>query len=71
MKSYQPFVHFTNKILPGTKVFGVSASPRKGGNSDILLRHILKGVDAGNVPADSIRLADISYDPCIGCEHNW
>lgn len=55
-------------VPPEPKVMGFSGSPRKGGNSDILLRHILNGVIENQLPADSLRLADCQFQPCIGCE---
>lgn len=54
--------------LPGPKVLGVSGSPRKGGNSDVLLTHILKGVNQNKLPATGVKLRDYQYQGCIGCE---
>ena len=53
---------------PEKGVFGLSGSPRKGGNSDVLLKHILKGVKQKNVPVENVRLFNYQYQPCIGCE---
>lgn len=53
---------------PKSKVVGIGGSPRKGGNSDILLKHILKGVAENKTTADSLQLRDIHYQGCIGCE---
>jgi multimeric flavodoxin WrbA len=53
---------------PEKRVFGLSGSPRKGGNSDVLLKHILKGVNENKVPAEAVRLCNYDYQPCIGCE---
>jgi multimeric flavodoxin WrbA len=51
-----------------TKVLGVSGSPRKGGNSDILLEAILRG--AGDVvpETETVHLRDYQYQSCTGCE---
>ena len=54
--------------LPKQAVLGVGGSPRKGGNSDVLLKHILKGVIENQITADSLQLRDIQYQGCIGCE---
>ena len=51
-----------------SQVVGVSGSPRKGGNSDVLLKYILKGVAAGCVIAADVKLRDYQYQACIGCE---
>lgn len=53
---------------PTTSVIGFSGSPRKNGNSDILLKNILSGVDLGGVSSDHINLTDIDFSGCIGCE---
>ena len=53
---------------PDKRVFGLSGSPRKGGNSDVLLTHILKGVKQNEVPVEKVRLFNYQYQPCIGCE---
>ena len=59
----------TNSVyLPDKRVFGLSGSPRKGGNSDVLLKHILKGVKQNGVDVENVRLRDYEYQPCIGCE---
>ncbi len=50
------------------KVLGISGSPRKGGNSDVLLKHILAGVKNAGAITEEIRLQDYQFQPCIGCE---
>ena len=50
------------------KVLGVGASPRKGGNSDVLLQHIVRGVSKNGMFAGSLQLRDYRYGGCIGCE---
>jgi len=69
MTSFQTLMQQDIKNLsPEPKVIGFSGSPRKGGNSDILLRHILNGVTENELFSDSLRLADCQFQPCIGCE---
>jgi len=53
---------------PEPKVLGIGGSPRKGGNSDVLLNHILKGVDENPLTVDKVHLRDYQYQGCIGCE---
>lgn len=49
------------------KVLLLSASPRKGGNSDILCDEFMKGaIDAGN-DAEKIFLRDKKINYCTGC----
>ena len=50
------------------KVLGIGGSPRKGGNSDILMRYFLRGVGNGIVAAEEIQLRDYQFQSCIGCE---
>ena len=55
-------------ILPEQEILAIGGSPRIHGNSDVLLKHILKGVQEKNVPAEGIHLRDYYFKPCIGCE---
>ena len=55
-----------NLIKP--KVLAVGASPRKGGNSDVLLGHFLAGAKRARAEAEEIQLRDCQITPCIGCE---
>jgi len=48
------------------KILGISGSPRKGGNSDIFLQHVLKG--AGSISTEAVHLRDYQFQSCIGCE---
>lgn len=50
------------------KVLGIGGSPRKGGNSDILLKRLLKGARGEGVAAEGVQLRDYQFQPCIGCE---
>ena len=59
--------HFMNRT-PGRAVLGIGGSPRRGGNSDVLVDSILKGVREKNVGTQSVHLRDFYYQPCIGCE---
>lgn len=58
----------TENLLPENKVLGVAGSPRKNGNSDVLLRQVLKGVKQENMECGAIQLRDIQFQGCIGCE---
>ena len=50
------------------KVLGISGSPRKGGNSDILLQSFLEGARRGGCDTEVINLTDYQFQSCIGCE---
>ncbi len=58
----------TENLIPGNKVLGVAGSPRKNGNSDVLLKQVLKGVRMKSVESSFIQLRDIQFQGCIGCE---
>lgn len=64
--------HLMQKVIavefPQPKVLGIGGSPRKGGNSDVLLKYLLKGVSANGIAAVSLQLRDFQYQGCIGCE---
>ncbi len=50
------------------KILCVEGSPRKGGNSDILMRHMVKGSRDNNVPVEEILLRNYRFQSCSGCE---
>jgi multimeric flavodoxin WrbA len=50
------------------KVLGIGGSPRKGGNSDILLQRLLKGARDEGAATEEVLLRDYQFQPCIGCE---
>ena len=50
------------------KILGIGGSPRKGGNSDILLKQALKGAKNVGVAVEEVQLRDYQYQSCIGCE---
>lgn len=45
----------------------ISASPRKGGNSDTLCEQFKKGAEEGGNLVDKIRLAELTIDYCSAC----
>jgi multimeric flavodoxin WrbA len=49
------------------KVLAVSASPRKGGNSDVLCDRFLQGAAEAGHEVEKIRLAEKSIRPCVAC----
>ncbi|MGM0643645.1 MAG: flavodoxin family protein [Thermodesulfobacteriota bacterium] len=53
---------------PENKVIGFSGSPRRNGNSDVLLNRIMSGVNLEEVHSDHYNLTDIDFSGCIGCE---
>ncbi len=51
----------------GMKVLGIYGSPRKGGNSDILLDEALKGANSAGAEISSIRSSDLTISGCLEC----
>ena len=69
MKTLSSIIKANHRDLtPENKVLGVAGSPRMHGNSDVLLRQLLKGVRQENVRSSLIQLRDIQFQGCIGCE---
>jgi len=42
-------------------------SPRKKGNTELLLGKIIQGLEEAGEPCELIRLPDLDIHPCIGC----
>ena len=49
------------------KVLIISASPRKGGNSDLLCDQFLKGAKEAGHQAEKISLPEHKINYCLGC----
>jgi multimeric flavodoxin WrbA len=60
--------YIRNQPFPDVRVLGISASPRKNGNSDLLLKHILKGINQKEINDSKVFLRDYHFQSCIGCE---
>ena len=69
MKNFSSLTKTLVKDLkPTNEVLGIGGSPRKGGNSDALLRQVLSGVAQSNTQSHLIQLRDCQFQGCIGCE---
>ena len=51
------------------KVLGILGSPRRGGNSEILLRAFLEGAAAAGAEVEEIILRDLKISPCLEIYH--
>ena len=51
----------------GLKVLGLSASPRKGANTDSVVSEVLSGAGESGAQTRLIRLADLDIAPCNAC----
>jgi multimeric flavodoxin WrbA len=50
-----------------SKVLGIYGSPRKGGNTDLLLDEALKGAKEEGASVEEMRLCDFRITPCTEC----
>ncbi|MBI4296987.1 MAG: flavodoxin family protein [Chloroflexi bacterium] len=50
------------------KVLGLAGSPRRGGNTDILLARALEGARSVGAETESVVLANLDIEPCRHCE---
>ncbi|OGF45960.1 MAG: hypothetical protein A2452_07775 [Candidatus Firestonebacteria bacterium RIFOXYC2_FULL_39_67] len=48
-------------------ILGINSSPRKGGNTDILLEYALSGAKAAGAVIKRINLGELKYSPCLSC----
>lgn len=49
------------------KVLGISGSPRRGGNTDLLIQSALEVFAAEGIQTDFLSLADHPVKPCVAC----
>ena len=53
------------------KVLGLVGSPRKGGNTDLLVREVLAGAESQGAATRIIYLSDRNIRECDGCHACW
>lgn len=53
-------------------ILGIVGSPRKGGNTEVMVRAALQAAESlGGVQTDIILMAGREVSPCKGCHHCW
>ena len=50
------------------KVLGIAGSPRRGGNTDLLLAEVLKGAASKGAEVKIIILSELTIVPCEHCD---
>jgi multimeric flavodoxin WrbA len=50
------------------KVLGITGSPRRGGNTDLLLAEVMKGAASRGAEVKTIILSDLKIAPCQHCD---
>jgi multimeric flavodoxin WrbA len=51
-----------------TTVIGIVGSPRRGGNTDVLVEEVLRGAQDAGAAASKVMLQDMNIGPCRGCD---
>ncbi len=49
------------------KVLAFNGSPRRGGNTEVLLSAVIEGMEAAGSEVELVRLADLTISPCLNC----
>ena len=50
------------------KVLGIAGSPRRGGNTDLLLAEVMRGAASKGAKVKTIILSDLEISPCLHCD---
>ncbi len=50
------------------KVLGVSGSPRRNGNTELLLKELLNGAEGSGLEVELVILSELSISPCTSCD---
>jgi multimeric flavodoxin WrbA len=53
------------------KILAVVGSPRKGGNTDLLVSRIAEGAGAADAQVEVVRLGELQIRECDGCQACW
>jgi multimeric flavodoxin WrbA len=53
------------------KILAVVGSPRKGGNTDVLVSKMAEGAGAAGAQVEVIRLGELQIRECDGCQACW
>ena len=51
------------------KILGFVGSPREGGNTEILVKEVLKGADESGAETEIVYLNKLDIKPCQACMH--
>lgn len=57
-----------NNTIPCNEILGIGGSPRRNGNSDVLLNQIITAANEENTKCRSVQLRDMQFQGCLGCE---
>lgn len=54
-------------VPQGRKILAVSSSPRKGGNTDVIVDELLRACTDNGATVEKLYLGDLNIKPCSGC----
>jgi multimeric flavodoxin WrbA len=60
-----------NKLLRANRILGIVGSPRKNGNTHILVNRILEGARENGAETEILFLGDLHIRECDGCHVCW
>jgi multimeric flavodoxin WrbA len=49
------------------RILAINGSPRRRGNTEVLLDAVVKGASAAGASCEVVRVSDLNIHPCIGC----
>ncbi|MDD5093481.1 MAG: flavodoxin family protein [Dehalococcoidia bacterium] len=50
------------------KVLGIAGSPRRGGNTDLLLEQVLAGAKSADAEVETLSICELKIAPCLHCD---
>ncbi len=53
------------------KLLAIAGSPRKGGNTDLLLEEVVKAANQADVDTLVLRVDELRFSPCTACGGCW
>ncbi len=55
-------------LVEGLRVLGIAGSPRRGGNTDLLLAEVMRGAASKGAEVKTIVINDLRITPCQHCD---
>ncbi len=53
--------------MKSVQVLGISGSPRRNGNTELLIREFMRGTESGGHKTELIILSELKISPCTSC----
>jgi len=54
--------------LTRKRVLGIVGSPRRGGNTEILVGAVLRGAEEAGALVEKVLLSKLGISPCLACD---